>query len=263
MLFGLAIDFVMRAAVDKNNSGLTLIPRRNSRYPEVKLADLNYADDIALFEESETKMAETTEAIRATAGKLGLHMSFKKTKILPIQHQSSKITPAVPLGNEGIIKVVDHLKYLGAYSSADGSNAKEINHRIGEASGTFRELDMAWKDRYIKFNLSTKMKFYNACVFSRNSTLLYAAECWSLTERDEARFDAFDMRCQRKILLIKWSQYVTNEHIRSVTKQPRLTNLIRHRRLKWFGHLLRMDSNGYKETAPMENIPWDSKTWAT
>ena len=140
MLFGLAIDFVMRAAVDKNNSGLTLIPRRSSRYPEVKLADLDYADDIALFEESETKMAETTEAIRVAAGKLGLQMSFKKTEILPIQHQSSKTTPAVPLGNEGIIKVVDHFKYLGAYSSADGSNAKEINHRIGKASGTFRRI---------------------------------------------------------------------------------------------------------------------------
>ena len=142
-------------------------------------------------------------------------MSFKKTEILPIQHQSSKTTPAVPLGNEGIIKVIDHLKYLGAYSSADGSNAKEINHRIGKASGTFRELDMMWKDRYI--NLSTKLKFNNACVLS---TLLYAAECWSLIERDEARLDAFDMH----ILRIKWSQRVTNKHIRSVTKQPQLTN---------------------------------------
>ena len=109
--------------VYKNNSGLTLIPRRSSRYPEVKLADLDYAGDIALFEESETKMAETTEAIRVAAGKLGLQMSFKKTEILPIQLQSSKATPAVPLGNEGIIKVVDHFKYLGAYSSADGSNS--------------------------------------------------------------------------------------------------------------------------------------------
>ena len=58
MLFGLAIDFVRRAAVDKNNSSLTLIPRRSSRYPEVKLTDMDHADDITLFEESETKMAD-------------------------------------------------------------------------------------------------------------------------------------------------------------------------------------------------------------
>ena len=110
MLFGLAIDFVMRSAVGKNNRGLTLIPRQSSRYPEGKLADLDYADDIALFEESENTMAETTGAIRATAGKLGLQMSFKKTEILPIHRQPRITIPAVPLENEGIIKVVDHFK---------------------------------------------------------------------------------------------------------------------------------------------------------
>ena len=78
MLFGLVIDFVMRSAVDMNNRYLSLIPRRRSRYPEVKLSDLDYADDIALFDESENTMAETTEAIRATAGKPGLQMSCKK-----------------------------------------------------------------------------------------------------------------------------------------------------------------------------------------
>ena len=145
MLFGLAIDFVMRLAVDKNNRDLTLIPRRSSRYPEVKLADLDYADDIALFEESENTMAETTKAIRATEGKLGLQMSFKKTEILQIGRQPSKTVPSIPLGNEGITKVVDHFKYLGAYCSADGTNAKELNHRLGKASGTFRELDACGK----------------------------------------------------------------------------------------------------------------------
>ncbi|XP_072018451.1 uncharacterized protein [Amphiura filiformis] len=111
-------------------------------------------------------------------------MSYKKTEIMSIG-RSSVTKPAVPLGNEGLIKVVDHFKYLGAqYCSDDGSNTKELNnrisYRIGRATGAFRELDKVWKDRNI--NLETKLKFYNACVLS---TLLYAAECWTLTERDE------------------------------------------------------------------------------
>ena len=61
LLFGLAIDFVMRCSVDANGSGLTTIPRRSSRYPAEKLSDLDYADDIALFEETEKEMAETTD----------------------------------------------------------------------------------------------------------------------------------------------------------------------------------------------------------
>ncbi|XP_072037001.1 uncharacterized protein [Amphiura filiformis] len=157
LLFGLAIDFILKRAVDENNRGLILMPRRSSRYPE---------------------------------------------------------------------------------ENADGSNTKELNNRIGRATGAFRELDKVWKDRNI--NLETKLKFYNACVLS---TLLYAAECWTLTERDEARLDAFDMQCQHKILRVIWSQHIPNSHIRSKTKQPQLTSVIWKRRLQWFGYLQRMDKD--------------------
>ena len=54
----------MKVAVDKNKRGITLEPR-SSGYLEVKLADLDYADDIDLrsFEEHDAEMANTTEAI--------------------------------------------------------------------------------------------------------------------------------------------------------------------------------------------------------
>ena len=86
--------------------------------------------------------------------------------------QASVSNPTVPLGNEGLIKVVDHFKYLGAFCSANGTNVKEMNSRTGKASAAFRELDKVWRDRNI--NLDTKLKFYNACVLS---TLMYAREC--------------------------------------------------------------------------------------
>ena len=119
-------------------------------------------------------------------------MSFKKTEIMSVGHNPQKDV-TVPLGDEGNIKVVDHFKYMGAYSNSDGNNTKELNYRTGKATGVFKELDKVWKNRYI--NLQTKMQFYNACVLS---TLLYGAECWILKDRDENRFAAFDMRCQRR-----------------------------------------------------------------
>ena len=75
-------DVTYLNTVDKDNRGLTVTPQRSSRYPAEKLADLDYADDIALFEASEAAMAETTEAIRNIAGKLCLQMSYKKTRDL-------------------------------------------------------------------------------------------------------------------------------------------------------------------------------------
>ena len=85
LLFGLAIGFVMNFAVDLG-TGLMTIPRRSSRYPAEKLSDFDNADDIALFEETEKDMADTTEAIGKSANKLGLMMSFKKTEIMLIGH---------------------------------------------------------------------------------------------------------------------------------------------------------------------------------
>ena len=92
--------------------------------------------------------------------------------------KSTSPNSIVPLGNEGNIKVVEHFKYLGAFASANDTNFKELNNIIGKAAGAFRELEKVWKDWHL--NLDIKMKFYNSCVLS---TLLYAAECWSLCRK--------------------------------------------------------------------------------
>ena len=179
-------------------------------------------------------------------------MSYRKTEILTVG-PSSPQSPSVPLGNEGTIKVVDHFKYLGAYCSADGTNTKELNCRIGKAAGAFKELNTIWKDRYI--SLPTKMQIYRACVLS---TLLYGAECWTLKPTDEGRLDAFDMRCQRKILKIRWSQHIRNLDIRIKTNQPQLTKTIRKRRMQWFGHIQRMNAS----RLPLRLYNLDTASWA-
>ena len=69
--------------------------------------------------------------------------------------QASVFSPIVPLGNEGLIKVMGHFQYLGAFCSANGTNVKELNSRIEKSSAALRELDKVWRDRNI--NLDTKL----------------------------------------------------------------------------------------------------------
>ena len=132
-------------------------------------------------------MVNTTEIIRAISGNLGLKMSYKKTEIMSIG-QSSGSNPIVPLGNEGLIKVVDHFKYLGAFCSADGTNVKELNSIIGKASAVFRELYKVWRDQNI--NLDTKSIFTKPVSFPH---VYMHANAGHSTERDETRLAAFDM----------------------------------------------------------------------
>ena len=154
------------------------------------------------------------------------------------------------------MNVVAYFKYLGAYNSSDGTNAKELNYRLGKAAGVFRELDKIWKNRYI--NLPTKMQFYNACA---TSTLLYGAEYRTLKDKDENRFDAFDMWCQRKILKTRWSHHVGDIDTRKKTNQPQLSNIIKKRRLHWFGHAPAVHGCYWitTEAMLMGSPPWTKK----
>jgi len=53
--------------------------------------------------------------------------------------------------------------------------------------------------------------------------------------------DALDNWCIRRILNIHWSEFVTNNEIRSCTWQPFLSDTVHSRRLTFIGHLYRAD----------------------
>ena len=44
------------------------------------------------------------------------------------------------------------------------------------------------------------------------SVVMYASETWKLQKTD--RLLAFEMRCYRRILRIRWEQKITNEEVR-------------------------------------------------
>ena len=161
--------------------------------------------------------------------------------------RTSGSNPIVPLGNEGLIKVVDHFRYLGAFCGADGTNVGELNSRVGMASAASRELDRVWRDRDI--NLDTKMKFSSARVLS---TIMCACGCWTFAERDEAGLNAFDVHCRRWVWRV-WSERVTGISIGYRTGRIRLAAVVgKGRRLRLFGHMRRMD---------MDRIPKKLYLW--
>jgi len=73
--------------------------------------------------------------------------------------------------------------------------------------------------------------------------LLYGAETWSITKAIEKRIDAFDQWCLRRILNITWSDCATNFEVRRRTGQPLLSDTVRIRRLKLFGHVARANKS--------------------
>ena len=61
----------------------------------------------------------------------------------------------------------------------------------------------------------------------------------------------------RKLLGIKWYQFVRNDDVRRLTKQPKLTAIIQSRRLTLFGHIMRMDDDTNAKRMLLASPPAD------
>jgi len=57
------------------------------------------------------------------------------------------------------------------------------------------------------------MKLYNTCILP---IVLYGS-CWVVTKQDVLKIDALDQWYLRKVLVIKWYQYVQNDEVRRAT----------------------------------------------
>ena len=91
-----------------------------------------------------------------------------------------------------------------------------------------------------RISIRTMINMYRALVVS---VLLYGSEAWSTTLADRRRLDVFNMPCQRQGMRVFLQQHISNRSIHEHIKQPTASSLLRQRRLRWFGHLLRMPSS--------------------
>jgi len=72
------------------------------------------------------------------------------------------------------------------------------------------------------------------------SVLLHGAEKWTLLQSDEQKLEAFHMTCQRRILGIRWYDFVQNTVIAERIGLDSLLISIHRRRLAIFGHVRRL-----------------------
>ena len=70
--------------------------------------------------------------------------------------------------------------------------------------------------------------------------LLYGCESWVISQDMENKINAFATSCYRVMLNIKRIDHVLNTTVYSMTNTVPLIHLVRHRQLKFLGHILRM-----------------------
>jgi len=146
-----------------------------------------------------------------------------------------------PVGNQVTfnghsVEVVESFPYLGSLIHCTGDSAPEIKRRISITRDCMMVLDRnIWCSR---ISVDTKLRLYNSCILP---IFLYVAETWAVTATPVKTFDALDQWCLRCILNIHWTEHITNNEVRSRTQQPLLSDAVRSRCLRFFGHICRAD----------------------
>jgi len=136
------------------------------------------------------------------------------------------------------VEIVDTFTYLGSQLHSSGGIALESNRCISITRSCMQMFNRhIWRS---KISTHTKLRLYNVYILP---VFLYGAKTWSITKAIERRINALDQWCLRHILNVTWSMHVTNSEILRCTGQPLLSDIIRARRLKLFGHVARADKS--------------------
>jgi len=135
-------------------------------------------------------------------------------------------------------------KYLGFILNEDNNNQIDLQERIKNANKTYFMLQNFFKNNNISKKLKLRLK--NTII---DIVLTYASETWTLTKRDRKQLNIFERKVYRRILgpvydneQENW-RILTNKEIYASVKNPTILETIRLNRLRWFGHVQRMEEN--------------------
>ena len=99
----------------------------------------------------------------------------------------------------------------------------------------YNKLKFIMNSRTTSTNL--KLRTFNSFI---TSIFLYNCELWTMDKKAEHKIDVFQRSLLRRMMKLSWQDKVTNEELYQRTNQTRWSNVIRTRRMAWFGHLLRL-----------------------
>ena len=244
-LFGIFFSLLLQYAYGQSEDGIFLHSRSDgglfnlarlrakSKVRQVLIREMLFADDAALTANTEEALQRLVTRFDEACHEFGLTISVSKTKILC---QDVSEVPRISIGNH-TLEVVDKFTYLGSNITSNLSLDSELNVRIGKASTAMARLTKrVWDNSML--TLGTKMKVYQACVLS---TLLYRSEAWTLYFCQQHKLNTFHLRCLRRLLGITWQDRITNKEVLSRAGMPSMFAILLQRRLRWLGHVCRMD----------------------
>ena len=104
------------------------------------------------------------------------------------------------------LEQVHQFKYLGTQITDDARTETELQYRMIKAK--YSSMNKLFTSRQLSMEL--KVRILNCYV---RSIFTYGCEAWTLSEVLEAKIDAFEMWCFRRMGRISWKDKITNNEV--------------------------------------------------
>ena len=167
------------------------------------ITDLDYADDIIIFADLLDTLKDALFIFNEQSKKLRLHVNWSKTKL-------QSFSP---------VTTTDNFTHIGSTIASNNSSLNDVNRRIAIATSTMSNLSSLWTSS--RLSLALNMRLYNSLIIT---IITYSSASWTLTKAQKKRLDAFNTKSLRRILGVRWYDYVTNASILIRTGQPPLND---------------------------------------
>lgn len=250
-LFAIYFAAVFHIAFKDNENGIYIRYRTDGKLFNIRrflsstkvltvlIRDLLYADDCDLATHTEEDLQTLMNCFSDACKMLGLQISIKKTKVMFQPAPGNTYYPPRIYVDGVKLEVVTDFVYLGSILSENGSLDNEISSRIQKAAVSFGKLEgRLWSKHNI--TLETKISVYRACILT---VLLYASESWTTYRSQIKLLERFHQKCLRHISNIKWQDKIPDTEVLEKTNIPSIEMLIFKARLRWTGHLVRMEDD--------------------
>ena len=251
LLFNITLEgIVRRAGVDNRGT----IYNKSTQI-------LAYADDVDIIGRNVRCVKEVYLALERAANNVGLRVNEAKTKYMIASkksHTEHAIGQNISIGDKNF-EVVDEFVYLGALVRGDNDISLEIKRRIFAANRCFSGLRKHLKAKNI--SRKTKCSMYRTLI---KPVLLYGSESWVVLEKDASLLRIFERKVLRTIFGpinengVFRRRY--NFELEAIYGKPDIICDIKRNRLRWFGHIIRMNEGRVTKALFMKKPPFGTRS---
>jgi hypothetical protein len=269
LLFNVYMDFVAKQALARMPEGCgvklayrgvegDLFPKKPGMPARVFLVSkLLYADDMVLLSSDAEELAVMLRTMDTVMAEMGMCINAAKTEIMVLDAaagagNAAAAAVADPVTVEisgGEVNQVSLFKYVGSMLEAGGGLETELGCRRGKALASFEQFKRLWGVQSL--SLKTKVLCYRVYILP---VLMFGSETWALTTAQTLMLERVHTRCLRDMMGVTLADRHTNAHVREVCGIPSLAALLRNNRLRWLGHVARMEEGRLPQVALFSSL---------